>query len=310
MKRKMKFPVYLFAVIAIGLLFFVGCSDDETDAEPIESLYLLALEVNPQEAGSVTGAGEYQEGTQVNIDATSNEGWEFNNWTGDTDYVADPASPNTTVSMPSEDVSITASFEEEYTDTEVVEVFNPATGKVWMDRNLGASRAATSSTDAEAYGDLYQWGRAADGHQKRNSGTTSILSSHDTPGHGDFILALYSYSGDWRSPQNNYLWQGINGTNNPCPPGYRLPTHMELAAERWSWSSNDAAGAFASPLKWPLAGYRNPNDGSLSDVGSSGYYWSSGVYWDQSRSLIFRSTSASMGFGNRANGASVRCIKD
>jgi hypothetical protein len=87
-------------------------------------------------------------------------------------------------------------------ETEIVEVFNPATGKTWMDRNLGASRAATSSTDAEAYGDLYQWGRAADGHQKRTSGTTSTLSNSDTPGHGNFILAPKISPWDWRSPQN------------------------------------------------------------------------------------------------------------
>ena len=43
------------------------------------------------------------------------------------------------------------------TPTEVVDVTNPTTGKTWMDRNLGASQAATSSTDADAYGDLYQW---------------------------------------------------------------------------------------------------------------------------------------------------------
>ncbi len=34
-----------------------------------------------------------------------------------------------------------------------------AGGAVWMDRNLGATQAATSSTDAVAYGDSYQWGR-------------------------------------------------------------------------------------------------------------------------------------------------------
>lgn len=45
--------------------------------------------------------------------------------------------------------------------TTVVDVTNPTTGKTWMDRNLGASQAATSSTDDLAYGDLYQWGRRA-----------------------------------------------------------------------------------------------------------------------------------------------------
>jgi hypothetical protein len=71
--------------------------------------------------------------------------------------------------------------------TLVIDVTNPTTGKTWMDRNLGASQVATSSTDVNAYGDLYQWGRGADGHQCRTSPTTTFLSSTDQPGHGDFI---------------------------------------------------------------------------------------------------------------------------
>jgi hypothetical protein len=50
------------------------------------------------------------------------------------------------------------------TPTALVDVTNPTTGKIWMDRNLGASQVATSSTHANSYGDLYQWGRRADGH--------------------------------------------------------------------------------------------------------------------------------------------------
>jgi hypothetical protein len=42
--------------------------------------------------------------------------------------------------------------------TVIVDVTNPATGKIWMDRNLGATQVATSSTDANSFGDLYQWG--------------------------------------------------------------------------------------------------------------------------------------------------------
>jgi hypothetical protein len=50
----------------------------------------------------------------------------------------------------------------------IVDVLNPATGKTWMDRNLGAAQLATASNDVAAYGDLYQWGRFSDGHQCRN----------------------------------------------------------------------------------------------------------------------------------------------
>ena len=38
--------------------------------------------------------------------------------------------------------------------TTVVDVTNPTTGRIWMDRNLGATQVATSSTNANAYGDL------------------------------------------------------------------------------------------------------------------------------------------------------------
>ena len=194
-------------------------------------------------------------------------------------------------------------------NTTVVEVTNPTTGKTWMDRNLGASRAATSSTDSEAYGHLYQWGRAADGHQIRTSGTTSALSDSDTPGHGNFITTGSSPY-DWRSPQNDDLWQGVNGTNNPCPAGFRLPTEAELDAERQSWSSDDAAGAYGSPLKLPVAGYRYYSNGSLGNVGSGGDCWSSTVDGTFSRGLYFYSSGAGMRRYYRASGISVRCLKD
>ncbi|MCF8424717.1 MAG: fibrobacter succinogenes major paralogous domain-containing protein [Bacteroidia bacterium] len=194
--------------------------------------------------------------------------------------------------------------------TAIVDVTNPATGKIWMDRNLGAAQTATSSTDANAYGDLYQWGRGSDGHQCRNSSATSILSSTDQPTNGNFILTS-SIPNDWRNPQNSNLWQGVNGLNNPCPSGYRLPTDAELdAQERPSWNFNNSAGAFNSPLKWTVSGYRNFSSGTLLNVGSSGYCWSSTIASMGATYLVFNSSSGSNASNNRANGNSVRCIKD
>lgn len=204
--------------------------------------------------------------------------------------------------------------------TEVVDVTSP-TGKVWMDRNLGAFRAATAIDDAQSYGSLYQWGRGSDGHQCVNrfsgdgvttSSDTSTLSSLDTPGHGNYITTS-SAPNNWRNPQNLNLWQGANGTNNPCPNGYRLPTSIELEAERASWVTNNAAGAFASPLKISLAGARSISNypSALQYQNSDGRYWSSTNYnANASNHLSISGGNSSVGYSNRATGESVRCIKN
>jgi uncharacterized protein (TIGR02145 family) len=187
------------------------------------------------------------------------------------------------------------------------DVLNPITGKVWMNRNLGATQVATSSTDAASFGDLYQWGRSADGHQVRTSGTTLTLSNSDIPGHGNFIRT-YDSPYDWRSPQNDNLWQGVNGINNPCPAGYRLPTSAEWDAELMSWSQHNTAGAFASPLKLPLAGRRISSHGGVG--GDVGECWSSTIQGTSAYRINFNSGYASVMATERADGQSVRCIKD
>ncbi len=183
-------------------------------------------------------------------------------------------------------------------------------GQIWADRNLGASRVATSPTDTEAYGDLYQWGRLTDGHEKRNSSTTSAVSSSNVPGHGSFIITN-SPPWDWISPQNDNLWQGASDINNPCPTGFRLPTSIELTIERNSWNSDDAEGAFASPLKFVVSGIRGRSDGTFFAVGGRGYYWSSTISVAQPSNVEYLSIeSTGILVQNRAMGLSVRCLKD
>jgi uncharacterized protein (TIGR02145 family) len=193
--------------------------------------------------------------------------------------------------------------------TEIVKVRNPITGRIWMDRNLGASRAAKSSSDKAAYGDLYQWGRFGDGHQCRSSATTTNCSKSDTPEHGKFIIPSGNSRNDWRVPQNDNLWQGAQEISNPCPSGFRLPTDAEWQSERKSWNSNSTEGAWKSNLKLPLGGIRNIN-GSQSDVGSCGYYWSSTFSGAYASFLHFGSTYANLSTFFRGSGISVRCIQD
>ena len=193
--------------------------------------------------------------------------------------------------------------------TEILDVTNPTTQKTWMDRNLGASKKADSSKHEASYGDLYQWGRFADGHQCRTSGTISTLSSCNAPEHDKFILAPNSPN-DWRSPQNNNLWQDVSGINNPCPSGYRLPTRTEWDSEHKSWNAQNSGGAIASPLKLPAAGNHKHSDGLFDQVGTTGTYWSSSVHNTNAYCLFFDNTSVSEKRLYRALGHSVRCIKD
>ena len=183
------------------------------------------------------------------------------------------------------------------------DVVDPS-GRIWMDRNLGASQVATSSTDAAAYGDLYQWGRDTDGHESRTSPVIGTESSGDTPGHGNFIRGGIDED-DWRDPQNDNLWQGgVNAINNPCPTGYRIPTMTELT----ELGITNASNAYYSPLKLPAAGSRYSSNGNIYFTYT--LIWSSTVYNTFVEALRFTSTNSNTTLSYRATGSAVRCIKD
>ncbi len=104
------------------------------DDPPPPEYYLLELFANPEKVGTVDGAGEYTEGKEAEISAEANKGWEFINWTGDTEHVDDPGQATTTVTMPAKDVALTAEFDEKVAvkdiiDAEVKIFPNPARDK-------------------------------------------------------------------------------------------------------------------------------------------------------------------------------------
>ncbi len=208
-----------------------------------------------------------------------------------------------------------------------------ADGRTWLNNNLGANYAninkgtfnpvqqATAINDYEAYGSLFQWGRYSDGHELINwtgtySGTpiyntTTVNVTTDTPGHNLFIREN-NIPRDWRIPQNDNLWQGENGINNPCPKGYRLPTQSELSTLIAAESIQTREDGANSTLALSIPGVRNYNLGDLSTGASvSGFYMSSSVSGVKAVTLSLQSTvNAGFNAPDRAYGLSVRCIKD
>jgi len=208
-----------------------------------------------------------------------------------------------------------------------------ADGKCWMDRNLGATQVATSYADPASYGDLYQWGRAPDGHQLITwtsstagtavNGTTATQS--DVPANSIFIAG----ASDWRVTPSDTLWANSGSTNNPCPANWHVPTQPEWATwtnaaglttgagvgtngtQLCSGGSGCLAAAYATNLKLPAAGSRDYSTGVLSYQSSFGRYWSSSPSATLASEVRIYSGSVDPADQyHRAYGYSARCLQD
>ncbi|WP_162262072.1 inverse autotransporter beta domain-containing protein [Bathymodiolus septemdierum thioautotrophic gill symbiont] len=195
-------------------------------------------------------------------------------------------------------------------------VRSPDTDKLWLDRNLGATQVATSSTDSASYGDLYQWGRKADGHEDRTKTSTSSTLTSDIT-NASTTLFITSAS-DWVNVDSSgasrtAAWAD-GGSNDICPAGFSVPTDAELAADTTGATTTDiinSATAFSSFLKIPLAGFRARSNGTLNGVGTYALLWSRSAYGSSAaRSLYIGGGGADFASDDRALGFSVRCIKD
>ena len=191
------------------------------------------------------------------------------------------------------------------------------TTKCWLDRNLGATTgSSTSNTDANALGDLFQWGRGADGHQLINRSTNSPVNGATSTLITDLnkisnlkINVNGTTNRDWFSPSNNTLWQSANGgINNPCPAGFRLPTAAEFTAETTTYGTANAAEAYASVLKLTYPGYRAEANNTLNV--SVGRYWTSDIGNIAQFAQFLNLDNASIGESSRAETNAVRCIKN
>ena len=105
--------------------------------------------------------------------------------------------------------------------------------------------------------------------------------------------------------------------NDPCPPGWRVPTEEDLrslySADSERVTLNGVVGHLFGTAPYqiflPAAGWRSYYCGTLGGVEFNGFYRSSSPRWTSVFDLRFGGTATNIGGGRgRALGLSVRCV--
>ncbi len=231
----------------------IRCVRDVSDEA---TTYQLNLDASPADAGTVTGAGAFEEGEVANVMAIPSDSWEFVNWTGDTAYLDDPDSPMTPVTMPANEVTLTAVFQaaddngdsdiiygDGVTDIDGNEYVTVIIGdQEWMAENL----RVTKYNNGEAISQLIE----AD--PMSESGTPGIYAIYDhnlsntegidSPGE---MVAAYG---------KLYNWYAVDNPAGLCPEGWSVPgedewweLHDYLSDQ--DFPNNDVPGGQGNALK-------------------------------------------------------------
>jgi hypothetical protein len=188
---------------------------------------------------------------------------------------------------------------------------SPTTGKIWLDRNLGATEACTQpnqTTNTACRGDYYQFGRDTDGHEKGESPRTQVKKTGISSQDSSFVYN----SSDWTTADSNasqrvLKWSKTDGTS-VCPVGFRVPTESEFLAER----TLDQFGLLNLSknlfLNFPIAGYRDEWTGYLKDTYTYSHIWTATA---KRYLTIYNDTNSPlMSNGSLSHGANIRCIRN
>lgn len=198
-------------------------------------------------------------------------------------------------------------------------VVSPYTGKVWLDKNLGAARVCQGFNDTACYGDYYQWGRNYDGHQDSASGiTTQQVSDINNPSN-EFVIDNGQYREDWANESDkngDRRMERILSYDGSfvCPAGFRIPSVGEFLAETSQASTpvSNNIEAYASFLKLPSSGLRIGSTGKMRVDDTNAFYMVSGGNYDYSSDYFYYSID-DIGKGSlsaRVNGHTIRCIEN
>ena len=269
--------------------------------------FIIEATVDPEESGTISGDGAYDQGRICTITATANEGYVFNNWSENGVFVS--AEPTITFTV-NENRNLVAHFAVIMNGHAYVDLGLPS-GMFWANCNVGAD-------NPEDYGDYFAWGET----QPRDyyswstyqychgtSGTLTKYCNKSSYGYNGFIdnlttllpvddAATANWGYEWRMPTQEEWQELFDNTTNT-----------------WTTKNGVNGRAFTAAngnsVFMPAAG--SINGSSNSNIGSSNYCWSSSLgtsYPYQARCMYFSRSSASCtSQRNRFFGHSVRAVR-
>ena len=190
---------------------------------------------------------------------------------------------------------------------EIPDISTSITGVVingirWATRNVDLSTANGFANNPEDAGMFFQWNR------NRGWSTTNPLRHWANDAWRE---------GGWNS--TTPIGNSWATANDPCPPGWRVPTQAQLQSLNNAgsiWTQRNGVngrlfGTAPNQIFLPAVGYRHNSNGALHYVGTNGGYWSSALLGSTgARYLWFSSGSSSVRNRTRANGFSVRCVAE
>ena len=200
---------------------------------------------------------------------------------------------------------------------------------VWAPVNCGYH-----ATDFK-YGKIYQWGRKyGQGYDAGDASVPELVVGPVSLTTGQIESNMdhfYYNSSNWLDYQDDGLWNAGNETEpikteyDPCPNGWRIPTYdelYELTKVTSSWTTDDTgikgtlftySSSYSNvPLQifLPAAGYRSQDKGQTYNRDIIGCYWSSSPKGTLARYLSIINGMELISSDKRANGYSVRCVKE
>ena len=200
---------------------------------------------------------------------------------------------------------------------------------IWAPVNCGYH-----ATDYK-YGKLYQWGRKYGQGYDTDATIPQLTKGQVSKTEGNLKSnenKYYYYKSDWITPSDKELWNSgtesspVKTESDPCLDGWRVPTKSELnmlikCHSYWTANDADQVGYWLSGEKtytedvpqvfFPVSGVRAYSNGGATGRGGVGYYWSSTPSNSGAEYFFFNRNNVSISTGGyRANGHSVRCVKE